>query len=86
MDGRYDIVAFGNGGWECIGRINSEPDVPVQILHDHAQLFVEGLEADNRPVKYTGVYDPDSEPFVVEWGEWQGEIPVEDAGWPEDLI
>lgn len=78
MEGRYDIVVFGNGGWECIGRINSEPEVPVQTLHDLAGQFVEGLEADGKPVKYTGIYEPGSEPLVIEWGEWQGDIVIDE--------
>lgn len=85
MDGRYDIVVFGNGGWECIGRINSEPEVSVQELHDKAQQFVDGLDATGVPVKYTGTYNPDDNPVIISWDEWQGEMPVDEKP-EEDMI
>ncbi|MBD5585806.1 MAG: hypothetical protein HDQ88_12050 [Clostridia bacterium] len=73
MKGRYDIVVFPNGGWECIGRIANMPEHSEQELYEHAKAFAESKSVDV-PTKFTGEYAPD-EPLAIIWGEWKEPIP-----------
>lgn len=73
MKGRYDIVVFPNGGWECIARVNSVPEVSLLELCEQAKVYAESKHVD-KPTKFTGEYEPD-EPLAIIWREWQGPIP-----------
>lgn len=54
--GRIDIVIFPNGGWEYIGREESDPPIPLDDLLPFVLDFVgkhQGLET---PQKFTAYY------------------------------
>lgn len=78
-DGRFDIVIFPNGGWECIGKMPSTPETPEDMYWQKVLDFVgqhQGLEA---PQKYTGFYSVKGETLKMSWAPYAGEMPREEV-------
>lgn len=73
-NGRLDIVVFGNGGYEFLARVTSEPEVAEDIYLPKVKDFVASLRLD-APQKFTGIYHVTEGQFNISWGDWQGEIP-----------
>lgn len=72
--GRIDIVVFPNGGREIIGRISSEPEVPMSELLSDINQYVSTLEGITTPRKYTGYY---SSSFTgISWEAYNEKNPI----------
>lgn len=76
-DGRLDVVIFPNGGREFLGRQPSYPETAESLYLPEVEKFValhQGLET---PEKYTGYYTVKGDVLTINWGEYAGEIVVE---------
>lgn len=74
IDGRIDIVIFPNGGWELIGRTNSDPEINEDIYMPEIKAFVQANQGLNAPQKFTCLYRIKDDRLAMKWGEWKGEI------------
>lgn len=77
--GRVDIVIFPNGGWEFIGSIPANPEIPEEVYLPEVQKFVGQNQELPTPTKFTGYYGIAGDIFKMSWGEWKGAIPREEV-------
>lgn len=72
--GRVDIVIFANGGWEFIGRINADPDIPENEYLPEVLDFVGKHQNLSAPEKFTGYYQIKGDKLIMNWRDYAGEI------------
>lgn len=78
-EGRVDIVIFPNGGWEFIGSVSANPEIPEEVYLPEVQKFVAQNQDLPAPTKFTGYYGVKADTLKMSWGVWQGEIPREEV-------
>lgn len=95
IDGRLDIVIFTNGGWEFIGKIPADPEIPEDVYMPEVRNFVAANQELPEPKKFTSFYRIKDDRIIMKWGDWQGEIqsiepaefnPFEIGAIPQELM
>ena len=74
VPGRVDIVIFANGGWEKIGQIASDPDIPFDDFLPEILQFVGTKQNLPAPEKFTGYYSAKDGDISIHWANYAGEI------------
>lgn len=74
--GRIDIVIFANGGYERIGYIAADPEIPETEWLPDVVKFVNMNQNLSEPKKFTGYYSIKDGQLKMSWREYAGEIPV----------
>lgn len=70
--GKYDIVVFDNGGWECIGKQPSYPPVEEELYRSKVPEFVQSLALPDGAGKYTMHYEVKNGECVAAWSPYVG--------------
>ena len=65
--GRYDIVVFENGGWECIGKQASVPPAPEELYRPKVIEYVNSLAMSEQAGKYSMTYSYEDGACTVSW-------------------
>lgn len=76
--GRIDIVIFPNGGWERLGYVPANPEIPEEVWYNNILEFVANNQNLPKPQKFTGYYGMSktrSNAVEMSWGEYQGDMP-----------
>lgn len=77
--GRVDIVIFPNGGWEYIGRVPANPEIPEADYQPEVEKFVAQNQGLKNPTNFTGYYGVDGDILKMSWGTYAGEIPRDEV-------
>ena len=73
VPGRYDIVMFPNGGWECIGRQAAIPPIPASEYRPRVDEYV-AQHSVEKPTKMTMYYRMEGDACTASWMPYAGEI------------
>lgn len=74
VPGRVDIVIFANGGWEKIGQIASDPEIPFDDILPEILQFVSTKQNLPAPQKFTGYYSIKDDKISIHWANYAGKI------------
>ena len=65
--GRYDIVVFENGGWECIRKQDSVPVAPEELYRPKVADFINTLSLPKDAGKYSMRYTYEDGVCSISW-------------------
>lgn len=73
---RVDIVVFPNGGREIFGQVRGENPVASSVILSLVNDKVQEVGAVSSPKKFTGYYEEDDNPVVIEWQDYDENNPI----------